>query len=124
MAGSGWAGFAFWGAEGIARFRAFEGVVSLVAARQGVSTGFRTGVENLVTGVLGVVGSGEAYAVTPAAFGVGAWGAEALGERSRGYQPIDASIASQRRLRVTKGVYLPADVPMHGIFGSKDVIHS
>lgn len=41
-----------------------------------------------------------------------------------GYSPINAEISSQRRLRVTKGVYLPADVPMHGIFGSKDVIHS
>ena len=41
-----------------------------------------------------------------------------------GYQPIIADIGSQRRLRVTKGIYLPADVPMHGIFGSKDVIHS
>jgi len=41
-----------------------------------------------------------------------------------GYLPIDADITQQRRLRVTKGIYLPADVPMHGIFGSKDVIHS
>jgi len=41
-----------------------------------------------------------------------------------GYRTIASDIASQRRLRVTKGVYLPADIPMHGIFGSKDVIHS
>ncbi len=41
-----------------------------------------------------------------------------------GYQPIQSSIGSQRRLRVTKGIYLPADLPLHGIFGSKDVIHS
>jgi len=41
-----------------------------------------------------------------------------------GYTPIVNDISSQRRLRVTKGIYLPADIPMHGIFGSKDVIHS
>lgn len=41
-----------------------------------------------------------------------------------GYAAISAEIGSQRRLRVTRGIYLPADVPMHGIFGSKDVIHS
>lgn len=33
-------------------------------------------------------------------------------------------IGSIRRLRVTKGVYLPSDVPMHVVCGSKDVIHS
>ena len=41
-----------------------------------------------------------------------------------GYEVMQADIASMRRLRVTKGIYLPADTPMHGIFGSKDVIHS
>lgn len=41
-----------------------------------------------------------------------------------GYRAIEANISTQRRLRVTKGIYLPADIPMHGIFGSKDVIHS
>lgn len=41
-----------------------------------------------------------------------------------GYAAINGEIGSQRRLRVTKGIYLPADVPMHGVFGSKDVIHS
>jgi hypothetical protein len=41
-----------------------------------------------------------------------------------GYQTIRSDIGSQRRLRVTKGIYLPADIPLHGIFGSKDVIHS
>lgn len=41
-----------------------------------------------------------------------------------GYQAIRSDIGSQRRLRVTKGIYLPADIPLHGIFGSKDVIHS
>ena len=40
------------------------------------------------------------------------------------YQPLDAQIGTMRRLRVTKGVYLPADTPLHGVFGSKDVIHS
>lgn len=41
-----------------------------------------------------------------------------------GYGAIQSNIGSQRRLRVTKGIYLPADIPLHGIFGSKDVIHS
>jgi hypothetical protein len=41
-----------------------------------------------------------------------------------GYQPIASELGQQRRLRVTRGIYLPADIPMHGIFGSKDVIHS
>jgi heme/copper-type cytochrome/quinol oxidase subunit 2 len=41
-----------------------------------------------------------------------------------GYTGIQADVGSMRRLRVTKGVYLPSDTPMHGIFGSKDVIHS
>jgi len=46
------------------------------------------------------------------------------GESQTGYTPLRSDIGSMRRLRVTKGVYLPADTPMHGIFGSKDVIHS
>lgn len=33
-------------------------------------------------------------------------------------------VGSIRRLRVTKGVYLPSDTAMHVICGSKDVIHS
>jgi len=41
-----------------------------------------------------------------------------------GYGLINEEIGSIRRLRVTKGVYLPADVPMHAVCGSKDVIHS
>ena len=41
-----------------------------------------------------------------------------------GYTTINPEIGNQRRLRVTKGICLPADIPMHGIFGSKDVIHS
>ncbi len=44
--------------------------------------------------------------------------------RRGGYELLDARISAMRRLRVTRGVYLPADTPMHGIFGSKDVIHS
>jgi heme/copper-type cytochrome/quinol oxidase subunit 2 len=41
-----------------------------------------------------------------------------------GYRPISEEVGNQRRLRVTKGVSLPSDIPMHGFFGSKDVIHS
>ena len=41
-----------------------------------------------------------------------------------GFAAMQLDVGSMRRLRVTKGVYLPSDVPMHGIFGSKDVIHS
>lgn len=41
-----------------------------------------------------------------------------------GYAPIQLGVSNMRRLRVTQGIYLPADLPIHGIFGSKDVIHS
>jgi hypothetical protein len=46
-----------------------------------------------------------------------------LNKRS-GYAPIQPGVSNMRRLRVTQGIYLPADLPIHGIFGSKDVIHS
>lgn len=46
-----------------------------------------------------------------------------LGKRA-GYAPIQPGVTNMRRLRVTQGIYLPADLPIHGIFGSKDVIHS
>ena len=42
----------------------------------------------------------------------------------QGYVPLSSSIGSSRRLRVTKGISLPSDTPMHIICGSKDVIHS
>ena len=41
-----------------------------------------------------------------------------------GYTAIEPVVGNMRRLRVTQGIYLPADLPIHGIFGSKDVIHS
>ena len=41
-----------------------------------------------------------------------------------GYVAIQPGVSIMRRLRVTQGIYLPADLPVHGIFGSKDVIHS
>lgn len=41
-----------------------------------------------------------------------------------GYVPLSSHISASRRLRVTKGVTLPSDIPMHVICGSKDVIHS
>ena len=44
--------------------------------------------------------------------------------RVSGYAAMQAGVGSMRRLRVTQGIYLPADLPIHGIFGSKDVIHS
>jgi len=47
----------------------------------------------------------------------------ALNKRS-GHAPIQPGVSNMRRLRVTQGIYLPADLPIHGIFGSKDVIHS
>lgn len=40
------------------------------------------------------------------------------------YTKIPAKVGTIRRLRVTKGVCLPADIAIHGVFGSKDVIHS
>lgn len=42
----------------------------------------------------------------------------------QGYVPINSDISASRRLRVTKGITLPSDIPMHVICGSKDVIHS
>lgn len=42
----------------------------------------------------------------------------------QGYIPLNSDISASRRLRVTKGVTLPSDTPMHVICGSKDVIHS
>lgn len=41
-----------------------------------------------------------------------------------GFVPLSEELHQSRRLRVSKGVFLPADIPMHGIFGSKDVVHS
>ena len=53
--------------------------------------------------------------------------APALAQRDSlraGYEALSVDVGSMRRLRVTKGIYLPADTAMHGVFGSKDVIHS
>lgn len=44
--------------------------------------------------------------------------------KHHGYVPLSSNISASRRLRVTKGVTLPSDIPMHVICGSKDVIHS
>lgn len=41
-----------------------------------------------------------------------------------GHSLVNDEIGSIRRLRVTKGIYLPSDIPMHVICASKDVIHS
>jgi heme/copper-type cytochrome/quinol oxidase subunit 2 len=45
-------------------------------------------------------------------------------KKRTGYAAIQPGVSNMRRLRVTQGIYLPADLPIHGIFGSKDVIHS
>jgi heme/copper-type cytochrome/quinol oxidase subunit 2 len=45
-------------------------------------------------------------------------------KKRSGYAAIQPGVGNMRRLRVTQGIYLPADLPIHGIFGSKDVIHS
>ncbi len=44
--------------------------------------------------------------------------------RPAAYAALRTDVGTMRRLRVTKGVCLPANVHIHGIFGSKDVIHS
>jgi hypothetical protein len=47
--------------------------------------------------------------------------------RTRGrsaYESAKRDIGGIRRLRVTKGICLPADTPIHLVCGSKDVIHS
>lgn len=41
-----------------------------------------------------------------------------------GFDFLRSDIGSVRRLRVTKGICLPSDYPIHIICGSKDVIHS
>lgn len=41
-----------------------------------------------------------------------------------GFRGVEAEVGELRRLRVTRGVVLPTETPIHGIFGSKDVIHS
>jgi heme/copper-type cytochrome/quinol oxidase subunit 2 len=41
-----------------------------------------------------------------------------------GFNLFREGVGTQRRLRVTRGLVLPADVPMHVTCGSKDVIHS
>jgi len=40
------------------------------------------------------------------------------------YETMRTDIGSIRRLRVTKGICLPSDYPLHLVCGSKDVIHS
>jgi hypothetical protein len=40
------------------------------------------------------------------------------------YEVVRCDVGSMRRLRVTKGICLPADYPIHIICGSKDVVHS
>jgi heme/copper-type cytochrome/quinol oxidase subunit 2 len=40
------------------------------------------------------------------------------------YEFVRCDVGSMRRLRVTKGICLPSDYPIHVICGSKDVIHS
>lgn len=41
-----------------------------------------------------------------------------------GHSLANDEIGTIRRLRVTKGIYLPSDIPMHAVCASKDVIHS
>jgi heme/copper-type cytochrome/quinol oxidase subunit 2 len=41
-----------------------------------------------------------------------------------GYEALSTSSAISRRLRVSRGICLPSDCPMHFICGSRDVIHS
>ena len=41
-----------------------------------------------------------------------------------GHAALSAEPRVMRRLRVSRALYLPSDLPLHGIFGSKDVIHS
>lgn len=51
-------------------------------------------------------------------------GPDRVPSKAQGYVPLSSSLSASRRLRVTKGITLPSDVPMHVICGSKDVIHS
>jgi hypothetical protein len=40
------------------------------------------------------------------------------------YEFAKCDVGSMKRLRVTKGICLPVDYPIHIICGSKDVVHS
>ena len=40
------------------------------------------------------------------------------------FKDMGMDVGSMRRLRVTKGICLPSDYPIHVVCGSKDVIHS
>jgi len=44
--------------------------------------------------------------------------------RRSAFEFVKYDVGSMKRLRVTKGICLPADCPIHVICGSKDVIHS
>jgi len=50
--------------------------------------------------------------------------ASSLTRKRDGHLALNTDLASMRRMRVTAGVTLPSDTPIHGIFGAKDVIHS
>jgi heme/copper-type cytochrome/quinol oxidase subunit 2 len=43
---------------------------------------------------------------------------------NKAYKQMSNTSASLRRLRVTRGLCLPADVAFHAVCSSKDVIHS
>ena len=73
--------------------------------------------------------AGCAVAAQPAALlprEISAFIAAVAGEQGRraSYEFARCDVGSMRRLRVTRGVCLPADYPVHVVCGSKDVIHS
>jgi len=45
-------------------------------------------------------------------------------KKKSAFELAKTNIGNMRRLRVTKGICLPSDYPIHIICGSKDVIHS
>jgi hypothetical protein len=85
----------------------------------------RAGTHGGLSPALGDVGSGQSLVSLVAALDLVQMTGPDLGVRARqGYVPLSSSISASRRLRVTKGISLPSDTPMHIICGSKDVIHS
>jgi len=50
--------------------------------------------------------------------------ASKLVKQRSAFEFVRYDVGSMKRLRVTKGICLPVDYPIHIICGSKDVIHS
>jgi hypothetical protein len=90
-----------------------------------VTTRARLEVGSAAGALSGGHGSGQGLTDLLAALDLSSVPAAGHAERPlQGYVPLSSRISASRRLRVTKGISLPSDTPMHIVCGSKDVIHS